>query len=157
MLTRTPDDGSLLNGLQSIDSWQDYFHHPSSNILGLMISAGFLPGLIVCWLSDAFGHRYGRRPTVWLCSVFAVCLLLGSHSNSYLKLILSQIIGALVISLATSRGMFIGGRAVLGIGVQGALVMAPSWLQEIAHPRYRATIGGFCKILGPETHFPRPS
>jgi hypothetical protein len=66
------DDGSLLNGLQSIDAWQEYFDHPTSNILGLMNSAGFLPGLIVCWLADWFGYHHGRRYTVWLGSVFAV-------------------------------------------------------------------------------------
>lgn len=68
----TPDDGSLFNGLQSIDAWQEYFDHPTSNTLGLMNCAGFLPGLIVCWLADWFGSYYGRRYTVWIGSLFAV-------------------------------------------------------------------------------------
>ncbi|CAK7222030.1 hypothetical protein SCUCBS95973_004701 [Sporothrix curviconia] len=38
--------------------------------------------------------------------------------------------------------MFIGGRAVMGIGVQGTLVVAPALLQEIAHPRYRSRLSG---------------
>ncbi|KAL1891936.1 hypothetical protein Sste5346_007280 [Sporothrix stenoceras] len=116
-------DGSLMNSLQSINAWQEYFHHPNSNILGLMNSSGFLPGLIVCWIADIFAHYYGKRLTVWIGSGFAI-------------------VGALIIGLAQNTGMFIGGRAVMGIGVQGTLVVAPALLQEIAHPRYRSRLSG---------------
>ncbi|KAF2008713.1 MFS general substrate transporter [Aaosphaeria arxii CBS 175.79] len=50
------------------------------------------------------------------------------------------IVGAIIIGCATNTGMFIAGRAVMGIGVQGTLVVAPALLAEIAHPRYRARI-----------------
>lgn len=55
----------------------------------------------------------------------------------------SQIAGAIVNSASTSFGMYIGGRAVMGVGSAMALTCGPTLLQEIAHPRYRATIGGF--------------
>lgn len=58
------DDGSLFNGLQSIDQWQSYFGHPSSNILGLMNSAGYLPGLFASFIADRFGFYFGRKMTV---------------------------------------------------------------------------------------------
>ncbi|VUC29172.1 unnamed protein product [Clonostachys rosea] len=115
-------DGSLMNGLQSITAWQEHFNYPSSNILGLMNSAGFLPGLIVCFLADRLAHKFGKLITVWIGSCIAA-------------------IGAIVIGLAQNTGMFIGGRALMGVGVQGTLVVAPALLQEIAHPRYRARIG----------------
>ncbi|CAK7222033.1 hypothetical protein SCUCBS95973_004702 [Sporothrix curviconia] len=44
----------------------------NSNILGLMNSSGFLPGLIVCWIADIFAHHYGKRLAVWIGSVFAI-------------------------------------------------------------------------------------
>ncbi|CAG9997175.1 unnamed protein product [Clonostachys byssicola] len=111
-----------MNGLQSITAWQEYFNHPSSSTLGLMNSAGFLPGLIVCFLADRLAHKFGKLITVWIGSGIAT-------------------IGAIVIGLSQNTGMFVGGRALMGVGVQGTLVVAPALLQEIAHPRYRARIG----------------
>jgi MFS family permease len=55
--------------------------------------------------------------------------------------------GALVMGISTSTAMFCGGRAFMGFGVSFALVTAPPLLQEIAHPRLRAQIGGFCKSI----------
>ena len=64
---------------------------------------------------------------------------------------MQQIFSALNISLANGRGMFIAVRAALGIGVQGTLVIAPSLLQEIAHPRYRVLCEWQTLSLTPST------
>ncbi|KAL4791478.1 hexose transporter protein [Aspergillus venezuelensis] len=114
----------LLNGLQSIDRWQEYFEHPSSNILGLMNSAGFLPGIIASLFSDRVAFHFGRRSSVWLGSAITT-------------------VGALVMGLATDTGMFCGGRVLLGFGTSTALTVAPSLLQEVAHPRLRAQMSAF--------------
>lgn len=66
------DDGSLFNGLQSIDEWQEYFGHPDGKTLGLMNSAGFLPGVVASFCSDRFGNIFGRRPTVWIGTLIVV-------------------------------------------------------------------------------------
>ena len=71
-----PDDGSLFNGLQSISAWQEYFGHPSSTLLGLMNSAGFLPGCIASFFSDGMQHLFGKRITIWISCFIAVCVLL---------------------------------------------------------------------------------
>jgi hypothetical protein len=28
-------DGSMMNGLQTVDNWQNYFHHPQGSTLGV--------------------------------------------------------------------------------------------------------------------------
>ncbi|KAJ5379847.1 uncharacterized protein N7496_002275 [Penicillium cataractarum] len=117
-------DGSLFNGLQSISEWTEYFNHPSSTILGLMNSAGFLPGCLASFFGDAMQHFFGKRTTVWVSSVIAL-------------------VGVIVISVSTSVGMFCGGRAIMGFGTSAALAVAPAHLQEIAHPRYRAPVSAF--------------
>ncbi|KAL3461875.1 hexose transporter protein [Aspergillus heterothallicus] len=117
-------DGSLLNGLQSIDRWQVYFDHPSSTTLGLMNSAGFLPGIIASFTSDRISFYFGRRASVWTGSIITT-------------------IGAIVMSVSTSTGIFCGGRVLLGFGTSVALTVAPALLQEIAHPRLRAQLGAF--------------
>lgn len=45
--------------------------------------------------------------------------------------------------------MYAGGRAVEGVGIALCLATAPTLLQEIAHPRYRATVAGLCEF-GPQ-------
>ncbi|KAL2838645.1 hexose transporter protein [Aspergillus pseudoustus] len=117
-------DGSLLNGLQSIDRWQEYFDHPSSTTLGLMNSAGFLPGIIASFTSDRISFYFGRRASVWTGSIITT-------------------VGAIVMSVSTSTAIFCGGRVLLGFGTSVALTVAPALLQEIAHPRLRAQLGAF--------------
>ncbi|KAL6360897.1 hypothetical protein LRP88_04357 [Fusarium phalaenopsidis] len=119
-------DGSLFNGLQSIDQWQAYFNHPDPVTLGLMNSAGFLPGFIASFFGDRVAHFFGRRWSVWLGSAIVIA-------------------GAIVMSLSTNTGIFCAGRAVMGFGTSTALAVAPTLLQEIAHPRFRAQISCFSK------------
>ena len=54
-------DGSLLNGLQSLPQWADYFGNPAGYVLGTMTS-GITFGTIISmsfisWLCDKFGRR----------------------------------------------------------------------------------------------------
>ncbi|KAF5502078.1 Rhamnolipids biosynthesis 3-oxoacyl-[acyl-carrier-protein] reductase [Colletotrichum aenigma] len=51
------------------------------------------------------------------------------------------IAGAVVNSAAINLGMYIAGRVLMGNGISMELTIAPTLLQEIAHPRYRAQIG----------------
>ncbi|KAL2838637.1 general substrate transporter [Aspergillus pseudoustus] len=115
-------DGSLFNGLQTIDAWQEYFGHPSGNLLGLMNSAALFPGLIMPYFAEKIADRFGRRWAVWGGVVFNVS-------------------GAVVNSASINLGMYIAGRALMGVGISMALTIAPTLLQEIAHPRYRAPLG----------------
>lgn len=36
-------DGSLLNGLQAMSTWQRYFDSPTGNILGLVSASAYFP------------------------------------------------------------------------------------------------------------------
>ncbi|KAJ3466416.1 hypothetical protein MRS44_003980 [Fusarium solani] len=98
-------DGSLFNGLQSIDQWQAYFNHPDPVTLGLMNSAGFLPGFIASFFGDRVAHFFGRRWSVWVGSAVVIA-------------------GAIVMSLSTNTGIFCAGRAVMGFGTSTALASA---------------------------------
>jgi MFS family permease len=69
------DDGSLFNGLQTIDAWQEYFGHPSGNLLGLMNSAALFPGLIAPFFAEILADRFGRRWAVIIGSLINVSLV----------------------------------------------------------------------------------
>ncbi|KAH7231499.1 general substrate transporter, partial [Fusarium solani] len=113
-------NGSLFNGLQSIDQWQAYFNHPDPVTLGVMNSAGFLPGFIASFFGDRVAHFFGRRWSVWVGSAVVIA-------------------GAIVMSLSTNTGIFCAGRAIMGFGTSTALAVATT------QPRFRAQISCFCK------------
>lgn len=55
-------DGSLLNGLQALPSWQNDFGRPTGTTLGLIAASLYLPKIpvlpILSWIVD----RWGRKP-----------------------------------------------------------------------------------------------
>ncbi|RXK35971.1 hypothetical protein M231_06794 [Tremella mesenterica] len=114
-------DGSLFNGLQGIPQWQEYFGHPTGNILGLAGAILYLPMVVMAFVADWVATRYGRLIAIWIGTVIVIA-------------------GAIVNSASTSWGMYTAGRAVMGVGSAFCLTCG---LLEIAHPRYRATVGGF--------------
>ena len=52
------------------------------------------------------------------------------------------IIGTCIQAPSVSRGMFLGGRFVLGFGVSFCCVSAPCYVSEMAHPKWRGTLTG---------------
>ncbi|KAJ5517004.1 Major facilitator superfamily domain general substrate transporter [Penicillium freii] len=114
-------DGSMMNGLQTLSYWQEYFDHPHGALLGLFnasMSLGSLIGLfIVPYMIDAFGRRLG-------CFVGCLIMLLAVGLQSG----------------ATGFGMFIAARLLIGFGDCIVLGSAPLLIAEIAHPQDRAVL-----------------
>lgn len=114
-------DGSMMNGLQSLSYWQDYFGHPKGSSLGLFnasMSLGSLIGLLPTpYLNDYAGRRVG-------VAVGCVIMLLAVGLQTG----------------AQSFGMFIAARLLLGLGDSIVLGSAPLLIAEIAHPQDRATL-----------------
>jgi sugar porter (SP) family MFS transporter len=114
-------DGSMMNGLQSLPQWQNYFKHPSSSELGLLNAIQNIGALAAYPFAPYLSDGIGRRPTVF--------------------------IGALIMCLATavqgaaqSVGMFIGARFLIGFGLTFAANAAPMLVSEISYPPYRAPL-----------------
>lgn len=111
-----------------METWQKYFDHPDASTLGLMNSAGFLPGIISGFFGDWMQRYVGKRWTIWINTMITVA-------------------GILVITLSTSVGMFCAGRVIQGFGTSASLAVAPAQLQEISHPRYRASAGALFSCM----------
>ncbi|KAF9234364.1 major facilitator superfamily domain-containing protein [Melanogaster broomeanus] len=100
-------DSSMLNGLQAVTSWLDFYNHPRSALLGLM-SAMYNLGAIgalpfVASVTDNLGRRYS--------------ILFGSTV---------MIFGGLLQGAAQNFAMFLTARFILGSGTVFALVAASS-------------------------------
>ncbi|KAH9875143.1 hypothetical protein J1614_004633, partial [Plenodomus biglobosus] len=118
------DQASLLTGFQAMPAWQRYFKRPTGALLGIYAASFFLPSIVTAFIGDYLSTKLGRR---WCIIIANVVILLGSLINTF----------------ATSIGMWVAGRAIIGAGVGIVKVAAPVLIQEVAHPRLRPTLGSF--------------
>ncbi|KAL3442862.1 general substrate transporter [Aspergillus insuetus] len=113
-------DGSMMNGLQSVESWRSYFGEPKGATLGLFNAAYPIGGLVatpfISLVNDGFGRRFGLTLGAGICCV-----------------------GAAVQGGAQNLAMFVVARGILGCGAVFLGSSGAPLLTEIAHPAHRAT------------------
>ncbi|KAK3072156.1 hypothetical protein LTR53_007349 [Teratosphaeriaceae sp. CCFEE 6253] len=113
-------DGSMVNGLQSLEPWQSYFNHPTGSLLGLfacIMSVGSLCALpITPYIADGLGRRWG---------IIIGCLIM--------------ILGVILQAISINFRMFIAARFFIGFGVAIAHGASPLLICELVHPQHRAT------------------
>ncbi|KAF7122614.1 hypothetical protein CNMCM5793_000639 [Aspergillus hiratsukae] len=116
-------DGSLMNGLQALDQWNEFMDHPTGARLGWLNAIGLLgtgvASPVAAWLSN----RFGRKPGIF---------------SGYFFLIL----GAVLQTAAPNPTAFLLSR--LFVGVSSALfgTASPLLINEIAHPSHRSVMNG---------------
>ncbi|WVQ83711.1 hypothetical protein IAT38_005855 [Cryptococcus sp. DSM 104549] len=119
-------DGSLVSGLQASDAWQADLEYPSAARIGMLNSlgmiSGFVVGPIIVYIDDNFGRKWGIR-------FYGYTMLIGS--------VLGCIAGVPGVS---GYGLFVAGRAIIGLGLASFLMTSLIVVQEITHPRTRAVI-----------------
>ncbi|KAH7127136.1 MFS transporter [Dendryphion nanum] len=112
-------DGSMVNGLLSLDQFTDYMNHPSGSIKGLFSGIMFLGSLLALpitpYIADGLGRRWG------------ICI--GS---------IVMIFAVVLQSASVNFQMFIAARFFLGFGVAIAHGSAPLLITELCHPQHRA-------------------
>ncbi|KAI9147194.1 Lactose permease [Paramyrothecium foliicola] len=118
-------DGSMMNSLQTVSYWDDYFDNPRGAKLGLMSAIMSLGSVcstpIAPWVADKYGRRWG--------------ITVGS---------IIMIIGAIMQCESKTFDMFVGSRFLLGFGLSFATTASPSMVSELAHPKDRVTVTAIC-------------
>jgi MFS family permease len=111
----------MMNGLQSLSYWQDYFGEPRGAMLGFFNSSMSLGSLIGLFFTPYLIDWKGRKIGVVIgCTI--MLLAVGLQTG------------------AQNIGMFIAARLVLGFGDTIVLGSAPLLIAEIAHPQDRAVL-----------------
>ncbi|SPO00313.1 related to hexose transporter protein [Cephalotrichum gorgonifer] len=114
-------DAAMMNGLQAVPSWDDYFNRPRGSLLGIM--SAILP--LGCVLATPFvsvvGDRWGRRVGIIVGSVIMVA-------------------GGVIQGASVHIGMFMASRFIIGVGIVFANAFAPMLIAELAHPKERQVI-----------------
>ncbi|KAH6618828.1 general substrate transporter [Boeremia exigua] len=114
-------DGSMMNGLQTLPQWRQFFGNPEGALLGLMNAVyplGKVFGMIVVtYVSD----RWGRK----------LSLLVG---------LVSCIGFAIMQGLSQNLATFVTARALLGFATSFISQPSPILVSEVAYPTHRGKI-----------------
>ncbi|TXT10533.1 hypothetical protein VHUM_02038 [Vanrija humicola] len=114
-------DGSMMNGLQALTTWQEYFGHPENKprlfgVFNAIQNIGSLAGLpFAPYVADRFGRRAG---------IFLGCCIM--------------LVATALQTAAQNVGMFIAARGLIGFGLSFSLIASPILITELAFPSYRA-------------------
>ncbi|KPM43927.1 hypothetical protein AK830_g2635 [Neonectria ditissima] len=124
-------DGSLMGGLNGMSSYQRTFDMKTAGsgtgIVFMIYNVGSIAAApIVPFVTDRLGRRAGMF-------VGAVIIIIGTCVQ------------------ATSHALpqFMGGRFLLGFGVSYCCIAAPTYVSELAHPKWRGTLTGFYNCMWP--------
>lgn len=128
-------DGSLLNALQTVSHFDEYFGNPRGAKLGLMSAIMALGSICSTPFAPLVADRYGRRWGITLGSVV-------------------MIIGSVIQAMSINLSMFIASRFLLGFGLSFATTAAPSLVTELSHPKDRVTITAICNTWYVESMWP---
>ncbi|KAM5354473.1 hypothetical protein ACJ41O_001120 [Fusarium nematophilum] len=113
-------DGSMMNGLQAVEKWREYFGEPKGATLGLFNCAYPIGGLVavpfISTISDRFGRRWGIASGAITCCV-----------------------GAAMQGAAQNLPMFVVARGIIGAGSVLIQAAGSPLITEIAHPDHRTT------------------
>ncbi|KZT59979.1 hexose transporter [Calocera cornea HHB12733] len=116
-------DGALVNGLQILPEWQNYFNHPTGSTLGLLGAIQNIGSLGSIPVAPLWNDYFGRRKTVMLGGAM-------------------MLTGAALQAGAKNVNWFIGGRALLGFGGGFNNNADPLMVIELCFPSHRAPIAG---------------
>ncbi|KAJ5524029.1 MFS sugar transporter-like protein [Penicillium frequentans] len=115
-------DGSMMNGLNILPSYTDYFNLNTVNT-ALNTSAVGIGNCVAGFFNGMMCDYFGRRLTLF----YASCIAL---------------VGIIIQSAAQNTGMFIAGRVIIGFGVGVSSAASPTYLSEVVPTKWRAfTLG----------------
>lgn len=111
----------MMNGLQSLVYWQEYFDHPRGALLGFFNASMSAGSVIGMFFTPYIIDRWGRKMGLFIGSAIMI-LAVGLQSG------------------AQNFPMFVTARLLLGFGDTIVLGSAPLLIAEIAHPQDRAIL-----------------
>ncbi|TQN70319.1 Lactose permease [Colletotrichum shisoi] len=124
-------DGSLMGSLNGMKSYQRTFNMKTSGsstgIVFMMYNVGSICAIAFTGpVNDLLGRRWG---------MFTGAVLI--------------IVGTCVQATSNIVPQFLGGRFLLGFGVSFCCVSAPTYVSELAHPKWRGTLTGLYNCMWP--------
>ncbi|KAK4554311.1 hypothetical protein LTR86_008519 [Recurvomyces mirabilis] len=116
-------DGSILNGLQAVQPWLDYFHNPQKALLGLITAAFSIGAFAALPIVPLVNDRVGRKHSITIGSAIIV-------------------LGAVLQTASVNLAMFLVARILLGVGIPFCIGGASQLIAELTYPRHSAVLNG---------------
>ncbi|KAL4799210.1 general substrate transporter [Aspergillus venezuelensis] len=117
-------DGSLMGGLNAMETYLDFFNmETSGSSTGIVFAIYNIGSIPAVFFTGPVNDYWGRRVGMFVGALIIV-------------------IGTCIQAPSVNRGMFLAGRFILGFGVSFCCVSAPCYVSEMAHPAWRGTITG---------------
>ncbi|KAK6202382.1 putative hexose transporter [Scheffersomyces amazonensis] len=113
-------DGSMLNGVQALDSWQSTMGNPTGYKLGSLANGTMFGSIIAVSVASYLNDKWGRKFGVLFGSIISF-------------------IGGILQGASTNYAFFLVSRIIIGFGVGIALTGAPAWIAELSFPSYRSS------------------
>ncbi|KAG2142008.1 general substrate transporter [Suillus cothurnatus] len=110
-------DSSMINNLQILPGWQEYFHKPQGMKLGLVNSAHDIGILSGTPFSPYVSDLLGRRATMFIGAVIMLA-------------------GVLTQASSTTLHVFLGARVIIGLGMAFSINAAPLLISELSYPTH---------------------
>ncbi|KAI1827593.1 guanine deaminase [Xylaria intraflava] len=114
-------DSQLINSLQIVPSWIDYFDNPQGAIQGIIAASYSLGAILSLPVIGIVNDKFGRRWSIFGGSAIGV-------------------IGALIQGLSINVGQYIVARIILGFGIPTCIVSASSLIGELSYPTERPVL-----------------
>ncbi|KAI0521698.1 guanine deaminase [Xylaria bambusicola] len=114
-------DSQLINALQIVPSWIDYFDDPEGPIKGIIAASYSLGAILSLPFIGIVNDKFGRRWSIFGGSVIMV-------------------IGALIQGLSVNVAQYIIARLILGFGIPTCIVSASSLIGELSYPKERPVL-----------------
>ncbi|PSN62436.1 general substrate transporter [Corynespora cassiicola Philippines] len=114
-------DSQLINALQIVPSWVEYFHNPQGSLKGIISAAYSLGAILSLPFIPMVNEKFGRRGSIFGGS----CIM---------------ILGAIVQGLSQNVIMYIFARLILGFGIPTCIVSGSSLIGELGYPKERPVL-----------------
>ncbi|KAK4165492.1 general substrate transporter [Cladorrhinum sp. PSN259] len=111
-------DSQMINALQIVPAWKEYFGQPQGALKGIIAAAYSLGAILSLPFIPKVNDRFGRR---W--SIFGGSCIM--------------VTGALIQGFSVHVGMYIVARMILGFGIPTCIVSGSSLIGELAYPKER--------------------
>ncbi|KAI9574377.1 general substrate transporter [Boletus coccyginus] len=114
-------DASMVNGLQAVSSWLEYYDYPRSASLGLMVAIYSVGSVSAAPFVPFVVDKMGRRFSIFLGGLISI-------------------VGGILQGSSLNFLMFIVARFILGFADVFCIVAASSLIGELSYPKERAVM-----------------
>ena len=130
-------DSSMMNGLQTLDTWKTYFNNPQGGTLGLFNAIQSIGGLAGLPISPYISDRFGRRIAI---IIGCVIMLLGAGLQTGSRNVGMFIAARFIGTDGSKEAIICSCYFAVGFGVAIASLSAPMLTTELAFPSHRAPL-----------------